>query len=167
MLNSTPNSVLRIEFFGNAACDASGNGEGGTFLGTTTVVTDGIGTAAIPLFNAAVGQFVTATATDSANNTSEFSTCVEPAASEGGAELALTNVDVPDPAAIGSGLAYALTITNNGPGTATDVTVTDTLPGTVTFLSATPSQGNCSGTATVVCNLGTVPPARAPRFSSS
>ena len=68
-LNTTPNTVFRIEFFGNTACDASGNGEGGTLLGATTVLTDALGTAAIPLFNVATGQFVTATATDPANNT--------------------------------------------------------------------------------------------------
>ena len=156
-LNSTPNTTFRIEFFGSSACDASGNGEGATFLGATTTATDALGTAAIPLFNAATGQFVTATATDPANNTSEFSACVQPAASQGSAELALTNVDVPDPVATGSGLIYALTITNNGPGPATGVTVSDTLPGSVTFQSATPSQGSCSGTASVSCNLGEVP----------
>ena len=32
-LNSIPDTTFRIEFFGNAACDASGNGEGATFLG--------------------------------------------------------------------------------------------------------------------------------------
>ena len=75
-LNSAPNATFRIEFFGNTACDASGNGEGATFLGTIDVATDGAGNATIPPFTAAAGQFVTATATDPANNTSEFSACV-------------------------------------------------------------------------------------------
>ena len=74
-LNSAPSSAFRIEFFGNTACDASGNGEGATFLGSTSVTTDGSGNAAIALFTSAPGQFVTATATDSSNNTSEFSSC--------------------------------------------------------------------------------------------
>ena len=34
--------------------------------------------------------------------------------------------------------------------------MTDTLPSGVTFVSATPSQGSCAGTTTVVCNLGTI-----------
>ena len=75
-LNSIPNTTFRIEFFGNTTCDASGNGEGTTFLGATSVTTDSTGNATIPLFTAAPGQFVTATATDSSNNTSEFSACV-------------------------------------------------------------------------------------------
>ena len=76
-LNSTPGTTFRIELFANTACDASGNGEGATFLGATAVATDGAGNATIPLFAAAAGQVVTATATDSSNNTSEFSTCVQ------------------------------------------------------------------------------------------
>ncbi|HEX8073006.1 MAG TPA: LamG-like jellyroll fold domain-containing protein [Pyrinomonadaceae bacterium] len=77
-LNSTPNTQFRIEFFSNPACDPSGNGEGQTFLGTTTVTTDGAGNAAISATLAAAvagGQVVTATATDPAGNTSEFSPC--------------------------------------------------------------------------------------------
>ena len=76
-LNSTPNGTFRIEFFRNLTCDASGNGEGATFLGTTTVTTDVTGNGTIPLFTAAGGQLVVATATDSSNNTSEFSSCVQ------------------------------------------------------------------------------------------
>ena len=41
-----------------------------------TVTTDPSGTVTTPLFAAAVGQIVTATATDASNNTSEFSACV-------------------------------------------------------------------------------------------
>ena len=68
-LNSTPNSTFRIEFFGNTACDASGNGEGATLLGNTTVTTDDAGNATIALFSTAADESVTATATDSSNNT--------------------------------------------------------------------------------------------------
>ncbi len=49
---------------------------------------------------------------------------------------------------------YTLSIVNFGPGVATGVTVTDTLPAGVTLVSALPSQGACSGTATLICNLG-------------
>ncbi|MDA0744994.1 MAG: right-handed parallel beta-helix repeat-containing protein [bacterium] len=73
-LNSAPNMTFRIEFFANGVGDASGFGEGETFLGAVDVTTDASGNAS---FNAAVsvgsGQFVTATATDPDNNTSEFS----------------------------------------------------------------------------------------------
>lgn len=36
------------------------------------------------------------------------------------------------------------------------VVVTDVLPANVAFQSATPSQGSCTGTTTVTCNLGTL-----------
>jgi len=40
----------------------------------------------------------------------------------------------------------------NALGSLSTVTVFDTLPAGTTFVSATPSQGNCSGAATVVCS---------------
>jgi hypothetical protein len=75
-LQSTANATFRLEFFSNAACDASGNGEGKTFLGTTNVTTNGTGNGSFSFATPiVVGQYATATATDSANNTSEFSAC--------------------------------------------------------------------------------------------
>lgn len=72
------------------------------------------------------------------------------------ADLAVTKVDSPDPVAVGSNLTYTITVTNNGPATATGVTLTDTLPANVTFISATSTQGTCTGTSTVTCNIGTL-----------
>ena len=63
-------------YFGNTACDPSQNGEGETFLGSASVTTDANGNATLPLFTAAAGLIVTATATSSTNDTSEFSACV-------------------------------------------------------------------------------------------
>jgi uncharacterized repeat protein (TIGR01451 family) len=71
---------------------------------------------------------------------------------QGEADLAITKSDAPDPVALGSDLTYTVTVTNNGPDASTGSTVTDTLPAGVTFVSATPSQGSCSGTVT--CDLG-------------
>lgn len=74
-LHSVPNSTFRIEFFSNAAADAGGAGEGQTFLGSTNVTTDASGNASFqtPLSLAVTpGQAISATATDSANNTSQF-----------------------------------------------------------------------------------------------
>jgi len=70
-------------------------------------------------------------------------------------DVALTKTDSPDPVGVGSNLTYTITVTA-GSTAATGVVVTDTLPGGVNFVSAVPSQGSCSGTATVTCNLGTV-----------
>ena len=70
------------------------------------------------------------------------------------ADLAISKSDAPDPVTVGNPLTYTITVTNNGPSAATGVATTDTLPAGVTLVSATASQGNCSGTATITCNLG-------------
>jgi large repetitive protein len=51
---------------------------------------------------------------------------------------------------------YTLVVTNHGPITATNVTVSDTLPATFALSSATATQGSCSGTTTITCNIGTM-----------
>jgi hypothetical protein len=75
-LNSTLNTTFRVEFFASNVADPSGFGEGQFFLGFTNVTTDGSGnggfTVTLPV-GAIPGQVVSATATDPAGNTSEFS----------------------------------------------------------------------------------------------
>ena len=77
-LSSTANTTFRLEFFANTICDPSGFGEGEKFLGSTMVTTNGGGdanfTVTIPTA-VPVGQFITSTATNPGNNTSEFSKC--------------------------------------------------------------------------------------------
>ena len=63
----------------------------------------------------------------------------------------------PDPVRVGSNLTYTINVTNNGPDPATGVTVTDSLPPEVTFVSATASQGACSGSSTISCAFGNLP----------
>jgi uncharacterized repeat protein (TIGR01451 family) len=58
--------------------------------------------------------------------------------------------------AIGDNITFRVRAFNDGPAAATDVVVTDTLPAQVQFISATPSQGSCSGTTTITCNFGTI-----------
>jgi uncharacterized repeat protein (TIGR01451 family) len=72
------------------------------------------------------------------------------------ADLAVSIADSPDPVAVNQSVTYAVTVTNNGPAQATSVALTNTLPAGVTFGSANASQGACSGTSTVACNLGTL-----------
>jgi titin len=77
-LNSAPNTTFRLQFFASPACDASGNGEGSVYLGDKLVNTGpACSTNFVATLPGAVvaGQVITATATDPANNTSEFSTC--------------------------------------------------------------------------------------------
>ncbi|MGH7127277.1 MAG: MSCRAMM family protein, partial [Planctomycetaceae bacterium] len=75
-----------LEFFANAAADPSGFGEGERFLGAASVTTDLEGFAAFDVLLAAAtseGEFITATATDSGGNTSEFSAAVTQAVATG------------------------------------------------------------------------------------
>ena len=78
-LESTPSTKFRLEFFSNEACDPSGYGEGQAFLGFALVTTNPVG---FTSFNVPVsmpqGASVTATATDPAGSTSEFSQCFGP-----------------------------------------------------------------------------------------
>jgi choice-of-anchor B domain-containing protein len=72
------------------------------------------------------------------------------------ADLAVTVTDAPDPVVVGQDVTYTFTVRNQGPTWSTDTTLTDALPPSVTLVSATPSQGACTGTTTVACNLGTL-----------
>jgi hypothetical protein len=82
-LHGTPSMTFDIDIFSSPVCDDGGNGEGAVYLGSTTVSTDGSGNGS---FNAtfpvsvAPQHRITATATDPASNTSEFSACLSLAA---------------------------------------------------------------------------------------
>jgi hypothetical protein len=62
------------------------------------------------------------------------------------------------PASVNNGqtFTYNITVTNGGGSGATGVTLTDTLPSTVTLQGAVPSQGSCSGTTVITCNIGSL-----------
>src|SRR5439155_26010294 len=80
MLNSTAQTTLTIEFFSSPVCDPSGFGQGKSFIGSTTVTTDGSCNAAFNVsfpLSSPSGSSITATATDSSGNTSEFAQCVQ------------------------------------------------------------------------------------------
>jgi serine protease len=71
-------------------------------------------------------------------------------------DMSIAIAGSPSSVIIGANVTYTITVTNNGPNGAPNVTVTDTLPADVIFVSATPSQGSCSGTSIVTCDLGTM-----------
>jgi CSLREA domain-containing protein len=77
-LNSAASNVYTLEFFTNAACAPQLFGQGDTLAGTTNVTTDsqGAATFSINLPLVAAGTVITATATSSTNDTSEFSRCI-------------------------------------------------------------------------------------------
>src|SRR5208283_258123 len=75
-LTASPNTTYRVEFFSSVVADASGYGQGQTFLTFATVTTGGSGTASFSVQTptaVAAGLFISATATDPNGNTSEFS----------------------------------------------------------------------------------------------
>ncbi|MBI2834372.1 MAG: hypothetical protein HYX76_08100 [Acidobacteria bacterium] len=80
-LNSTANTQFDIDFFHSPACDPSSHGEGQTWFATYTNASDGVGNINIIAGLGGVGvpvdSFITAVATSPANNTSEFSNCVQ------------------------------------------------------------------------------------------
>jgi uncharacterized repeat protein (TIGR01451 family) len=71
----------------------------------------------------------------------------------GNADLSITKT-ASGGAFAGQTLTYNIAVANAGPNNAAAVVVTDVLPAGVTFVSATPTQGSCSGTTTITCNLG-------------
>ncbi len=71
------------------------------------------------------------------------------------ANLAVTQIITPNPAAEGGPMTIQLLVTNAGPSAATGVQLSDTLTGTLSLLGATNSQGNLTVTNNMVnCMLG-------------
>jgi uncharacterized repeat protein (TIGR01451 family)/CSLREA domain-containing protein len=143
-LNSAPSTTFTIEFFSNNSCDPLGSGEGQELLGSTSATTNPSGNAS---FNVTLpaspseGPFITATATDPAGNTSEFSQCTLFTSS---ANLSITNQASSGTVAAGTNVTYTITVSNAGPDTPSSVVVTDNLPASLSFVS-------CSAPAGVVC----------------
>ncbi len=74
--NGRPNGAFTIDFYGNPSADPTGYGEGQRYIGSLAVTTavDGNVAFTVTFTNAvSVGGFISATATDAAKNTSEFS----------------------------------------------------------------------------------------------
>jgi uncharacterized repeat protein (TIGR01451 family) len=91
-------------------------------------------------------------------------------ASASSADLSLTKTDSPDPVATGGALTYTIKVANAGPDAATGVAVTDDLPNGVKFVSAIPTQGNCTAGANkrkVTCALGTIGVTVGPNYTPS
>jgi uncharacterized repeat protein (TIGR01451 family) len=99
---------------------------------------------------------VTATETDqdASNNSANATTVVTVQTRNADLSLAMTGPATLALGTIGVNATYTLTVTNGGPLSATGVIVSDALPAGMTYISATPSQGSCTGTAIVTCALG-------------
>lgn len=70
------------------------------------------------------------------------------------ADLSITKTAAPTLVDVGENFTYTLTVTNNGPNDAIAVLVSDFLPAGVTLVSAVASQGDCTGSGPVDCDLG-------------
>jgi len=157
-LNSVANKSYRIEFFASPACNASGDGDGKTFLGAQNVSTAANGNAAftntIP-WAVPAGYFVSATATDPANNTSEFSACRAVVGSSISADLRVTASASPNPVPLGGNLTWQITIQNLGPNPAYGLKLTEILPTGASFISANPVPAFRFGNS-LIFNLGSL-----------
>ncbi|HSG27131.1 MAG TPA: hypothetical protein VLA34_01535, partial [Candidatus Krumholzibacterium sp.] len=99
-LHSAPLTTFRIELFSNTECDPAGYGEGETYLGYESVTTDASGDAVFMATldqPAETGTYLTATATSTTGNTSEFGECLPVVDSPALFEYAVIDsiVDVP------------------------------------------------------------------------
>lgn len=70
------------------------------------------------------------------------------------ADVSIGQSDAPDPVTAGQPLTYTLVVTNSGPNAAGGVTVNDLIPATATLVATAPSQGSCTGTRPISCDLG-------------
>lgn len=181
-LNSTANTTFTIEFFSDGVCDASGNGEGQSFIGSATTATNASGNATFSVTIASpvpAGQFITATAIPTTNNTSEFSQCL---IVSGCPVISLTSPPLPDGTV---GVAYDTTITAAGGSSPYTFAVTSgalpnglslsaagTITGTpdtvgtfnftVTATDANGCTGNQAYTINVICGTVAIAPASLP-----
>src|SRR5207245_8195364 len=72
-------------------------------------------------------------------------------------DLSITKAGSPATQDLGAGnITWTIVVTNNGPDTDTGVTIADPMPGGNTFVSATTTQGSCTGGAVLSCNIGTM-----------
>ena len=72
------------------------------------------------------------------------------------ADVSVTFSARPSTTTIGGIVTLTAVVTNGGPGTATGVTLTYTVPSGLELQSVSASQGDCTGTKTIVCELGSI-----------
>jgi hypothetical protein len=166
-LNGTPDTAFAVDFFTLSSINASGYGEGRYVLGSTTVMTDATGNASfVGQFATPAGgaRFTTATATDPAGNTSEFSQAfgidIPPTAVIGfthiavneGAAIPFDGLGSANPSA--GPLTYTWSFGDGGTATGPEPTHTYTAPGidTVTLTVNDGFGGISTATAQVAVN---------------
>lgn len=156
VLESKPDTVYQIDAYLNDTCDPTGFGQGQEYFMTFPKQTDSQGVLQIQFsLGGVTGRYFTATATDPAGNTSEFSACALLAAA-------------PTPTATATSTATpTATATQTPTATATNTpTVTGTAPSgpsptptSTTLPTSTPTPtGSATAAPTVTGQPPTVPP---------
>jgi hypothetical protein len=149
VLHSTPSTIYDLDFFSNPACVKFPKDflEGAKYLGSGVVTTDGSGTGIVDVtvpIGIAAGEHVSATATDPAGNTSEFSqrlpfsVNIASGDAAGGTAIAVSGTDFADGAAVtiggvpatgivvGSSVSLTAVTPALAAGSANDLVVTNT-----------------------------------------
>jgi len=94
----------------------------------------------------------TVTTSNDGSGQSSASTCVQALV-----DLSITKSGSPASQTLGDGnITWTMVVTNNGPSTDTGVKITDPMPTGNTFVSATTTQGTCTGGAILTCDIGTM-----------
>ncbi|HEY5838014.1 MAG TPA: Calx-beta domain-containing protein, partial [Pyrinomonadaceae bacterium] len=145
-LNSAANQTFTIDLYANPACDASGNGEGQTYLGSTTTTTDsnGLGGWRFSPATLNLSDQITATATSVASNTSEFSQCFTPRAFAAG-QLQFVQTVITDPETNAGSHPITFTVQRTG-GSDRAASVNYTISGTATTADNDYSVSSATGT---------------------
>jgi len=71
-------------------------------------------------------------------------------------DVSVTQGDSPDPVALAGNVTYTVVAHNLGASPASVVELRDDLPAGSAFVSATPSQGSCTGAGPVACHFGNI-----------
>jgi len=150
-------TVTAADAFNNTTTAYAGtvhftSSDGAATLPANSMLTNGTGTFSATLHTAG-NQTITATDTVTASiNGNSAAIAVSLTATD----VAISKTASPPPYGTGLPITYTIVVSDTGPVSATGVMVTDNIPPGTTFVSATPTQGTCSGTTTVTCNLGTL-----------
>jgi parallel beta-helix repeat protein len=133
-LNSAANQNYTLRFFSNSAASSSGFGEGEVFIGSAVVTTDSNGNVTFAFQTTSPvspAQFISATATDAAGETSEFSADLVVAGNTTVATSTSLSSSL-NASVYGQAVTITATVSTNNAGTPT---------GTVTFMDGNNALG--------------------------